>query len=52
MVNRSIGLSLPRKSVVRLTDRPAITIAIDRGRQATTQQQQHYVNRSMQYAPT
>ena len=32
LVNRLIGLSLPRKSVVRLTDRPNITLAVDRGR--------------------
>ena len=32
LINRLGGLSLSRKSVVRLTDRPAMTIAIDRGR--------------------
>ena len=32
LVNRLIGLSLPRKSVVRLTDRPNMTFAVDRGR--------------------
>ena len=32
VVNRLIGLSLPRKSVARLTDRPNMTLAIDRGR--------------------
>ena len=32
LVNRLIGLSLPRKSVVRLTDRPNMTLAVDRGR--------------------
>ena len=31
MVNRLGGLSLPRKSVVRLTDRPDMTIAVYRG---------------------
>ena len=31
LVNRLVGRSLPRKSVVRLTDRPAMTIAVDRG---------------------
>ena len=32
LVNRLIDLSLPRKSVVRLTDRPNMTLAVDRGR--------------------
>ena len=32
MFNRLIGLSLPSKSVVRLTDRPKMTLAVDRGR--------------------
>ena len=31
LVNRLVGRSLARKSVVRLTDRPAMTIAVDRG---------------------
>ena len=43
LVNRLGGLSLPRKSVVRLTDRPDMTIDVYRGRKATTQQQQHYL---------
>ena len=33
--------SLPRKSVVRLTDRPDMTLAVYRGRKTTIQQQQH-----------
>ena len=32
LVNRLEGLSLPRKSVVRLTDRPDMTIDVYRGR--------------------
>ena len=40
LVNRSGGLSLPRKSVVRLTDRPDMTLDVYRGRKTTTQQQQ------------
>ena len=32
LVNRFGGLSLPRKSVVRLTDRPAMTLGVYRGR--------------------
>ena len=34
------GLSLPRKSVVRLTDRPDMTLDVYRGRKTTAQQQQ------------
>ena len=34
------GLSLPRKSVVRLTDRPDMALDVCRGRKTTTQQQQ------------
>ena len=40
LFNRLGGLSLPRKSVVRLTDRPDMTIDVYRGRKTTTQQQQ------------
>ena len=40
LVNRFGGLSLPRKSVVRLTDRPDMTLDVYRGRKTTTQQQQ------------
>ena len=40
LVNRLGGLSLPRKSVVRLTDRPNMTLDVYRGRKTTTQQQQ------------
>ena len=41
LVNRLGGLSLPRKSVVRLTDRPDMTLDVYPGRKTTTQQQQH-----------
>ena len=40
LVNRLGGLSLPRKSVVRLTDRPDMTLDFYRGRKTTMQQQQ------------
>ena len=40
LVNRLGGLSLPRKSVVRLTDRPDMTVDVYRGRKTTIQQQQ------------
>ena len=36
-VNRLGGLSLPRKSVVRLTDRPDMTLDVYRGRKTTIQ---------------
>ena len=38
--NRLGGLSLPRKSVVRLTDRPDMTLDVYRGRKTTITQQQ------------
>ena len=40
LVNRLGGLSLPRKSVVRLTDRPDMILDVYRGRKTTIQQQQ------------
>ena len=40
LVNRVGDLKLPRKSVVRLTDRPDMTLDVYRGRKTTTQQQQ------------
>ena len=39
LVNRLGGLSLPRKSVVRLTGRPDMTIDVYCGPKATKQQQ-------------
>ena len=39
LVNRLGGLSLPRKSVVRLTDRPDMTLDVYRGCKTTMQQQ-------------
>ena len=39
LVNRLGGLSLPRKSVVRLTDRPDMTLDVYRGRKTTMQMQ-------------
>ena len=38
LVNRLGGLSLPRKSVVRFTDRPDMTLDVYRGRKTTNQQ--------------
>ena len=38
LVNRLGGLSLPKKSVVRLTDRPDMTLDVYRGRKTTIQQ--------------
>ena len=43
VVNRLGGLSLPRKSVVRLTDRRDMTLDVYRGRKTTQQQQQAVV---------
>ena len=43
LVNRLGGLSLPRKSVVRLTDRPDMTLDVYRGRKTTMQQQQQLI---------
>ena len=40
LVNRLGGLSLPRTGVVRLSDRPHMTIDVSRGRKTITQQQQ------------
>ena len=45
LVNRSGDLSLPRKSVVRLTDRPDMTIDAYRGDKTTTQQQQQQLQK-------
>ena len=39
LVYRLGGLSLPRKRVVRLTDRPDMTLDVYRGRKTTIQQQ-------------
>ena len=46
LVNRLGGLSLPRKSVVRLTDRPDMTLDVYRGRKTTIQQQQLSIQRN------
>ena len=43
LVNRLGGLSLPRKSVVRLTDRPDMTLDVYRGRKTTIQPTNQYV---------
>ena len=45
---RSTGLSLPRKSVVRLTDRPAMTSKFYRGRKKTIQQYNEMVASHLQ----
>ena len=44
LVNRLGGLSLPRKSVVRLTDRPDMTLDVYRGRKTTIQYNKHFQN--------
>ena len=45
LVNRRGGLSLPRKGVVRLTDRPDMTLDVYRGRKATRQQQKPFFSK-------
>ena len=47
LVNRLGGVSLPRKSVVRFTDRPHMTLDVYCGRKTPTQQQQ--LNQSSPY---
>ena len=49
LVNRLGGLSLPRKSVVRLTDRPDMTLDVYRGRKTTKQQNQTLMSNKSQY---
>ena len=46
LVNRLGGLSLTRKSVVRLTDCPDMTLDVYRGHKTTIQQQQQILNAS------
>ena len=48
LVNRLGGLSLPRKSVVRLTDCPDMTLDVYSGRKTTIQQQQQQMNMEAQ----
>ena len=43
LLNRLGGQSLPRKRVVRLTDRPDMTLDVYRGHKTTTQQQQQWL---------
>ena len=51
LVNRLGGLSLPRKSVVRLTDRPDMTLDVYRGRKTTIQPANGlYVSQLVRYA--
>ena len=51
LVNRLGGLSLPRKSVVRLTDHPDMTLDVYRGRKITMQQQQQIIVGSHKLRP-
>ena len=46
------GLSLSRKSVVRLTNRPDMTLDVYRGRKTTTQQQQQPLGQEGQLSVT
>ena len=47
LVNGLGGLSLPRKSVVRLTDRPDMALDVWRGRKTRIQQQQESLSLSL-----
>ena len=47
LVNRLGGLSLPRKSVVRLTDRPDMTLDVYRGRKTRTTTQHNVLFESI-----
>ena len=51
LVHRLGGLSLPKKSVVRLTDRPDMTLDVYRGRKTTIQQQRTYEGVSKSFEP-
>ena len=44
LVNHLRGLSLPRKSVVRLTDRPDMTLDVYRGRKTTQHNTTQHAN--------
>ena len=43
LVNLFGGLSLPRKSVIRLTDRPDMTLDVYRGRKTTIQHKNEWM---------
>ena len=47
LINRLGGLSLPRKSVVRLTDRPDMTLDVYRGRKTTKQKKKKKKKRTV-----
>ena len=47
LVNRLGGLSLPRKSVVRLTDRPDMTLDVYRGRKTTIHSVHRVLNKDL-----
>ena len=47
LVNRLGGLSLPKKSVVRLIDHSDMTLGVYRGRKTTIQQQQQSQHSSL-----
>ena len=49
LVNRLGGLSLPRKSVVRVTDRPDITLDVYRGRKTTIRHYRIFMGHKFMY---
>ena len=52
LVNRLGGLSLPRKSVVRLTDRPDMTLDVYYGRKTTNQHRNSHGKRAISVQAT
>ena len=52
LVNRLGGLSLPRKSGVRLSDRLNMTLDVYPGRKTTIQQQQLFANLTISFFHT
>ena len=51
LVNHLGGLSLPRKSVVRLTDRPDMTLDVYRVHKTTIQQQNQKYKKTCCFSP-
>ena len=51
LVNPSGGLSLPRKSVVRFTDRPDMTLDVYRGRKTTMQLSSSLISKNIVLTP-
>ena len=50
LINRLGGLTLPRKSVVSLTDRPDMTLTVYHGQKTITQQQHIVLDCSLEFS--